>query len=124
MKPGQFNDKVVVIGHRGCGKNKTLSQGEIPEARPSIRENTICSFNMASKYGANFVEFDVQVTSHKCFRVSSAFRVCFENCVLVLPPYPILTCLLVAFVAFFRLLRMGTLSSSMTTTLFLGIWYY
>jgi glycerophosphodiester phosphodiesterase len=80
MKPGQFNDKVVVIGHRGCGKNKTLSQGEIPEARPSIRENTICSFNTASKYGADFVEFDVQVTSNLTpFSVSSAFRVLLKS---------------------------------------------
>lgn len=54
--------KLVVVGHRGCGKNKTLAIGEAPDPRPSIRENTIASFNVAANNGADFVEFDVQVT--------------------------------------------------------------
>ncbi|KAG0580716.1 hypothetical protein KC19_4G193800 [Ceratodon purpureus] len=53
---------LVVVGHRGCGKNRILPQGGIPEARSSIRENTITSFNLAARNGAQFVEFDVQVT--------------------------------------------------------------
>lgn len=53
---------LVVVGHRGCGKNKILPQGGIPDARSSIRENTITSFNLAARNGAQFVEFDVQVT--------------------------------------------------------------
>jgi glycerophosphodiester phosphodiesterase len=52
----------LVVGHRGCGKNKVLPEGMAPEARPSIRENTITSFNLAARNGAQFVEFDVQVT--------------------------------------------------------------
>jgi glycerophosphodiester phosphodiesterase len=53
---------LLVVGHRGCGKNKLLPIGAMPEARPSIRENTITSFNLAARNGAQFVEFDVQVT--------------------------------------------------------------
>jgi glycerophosphoryl diester phosphodiesterase len=52
---------LVVVGHRGCGKNKTAPQGGVSEARSSIRENTITSFNLAARNGAQFVEFDVQV---------------------------------------------------------------
>ncbi|KAG0631829.1 hypothetical protein M758_1G282300 [Ceratodon purpureus] len=53
---------LLVVGHRGCGKNKVLPSGVAPEARASIRENTITSFNLAARNGAQFVEFDVQVT--------------------------------------------------------------
>ncbi|XP_073394153.1 glycerophosphodiester phosphodiesterase GDPD1, chloroplastic isoform X1 [Physcomitrium patens] len=60
MIPGHHNSRMIVIGHRGNGKNRTLLQGEIPDERPSFRENTINSFNTASKFGASFVEFDVQ----------------------------------------------------------------
>ncbi|CAM6032434.1 unnamed protein product [Sphagnum compactum] len=63
-RAGVFNPKVLVIGHRGCGKNNaTSSQGEaVATRRPSIRENTIASFNEAARNGVDFVEFDVQVT--------------------------------------------------------------
>ncbi|XP_002988800.2 glycerophosphodiester phosphodiesterase GDPD1, chloroplastic [Selaginella moellendorffii] len=53
--------KLVVVGHRGCGKNK-ITALEAADSRPSIMENTITSFNMAAANGADFVEFDVQVT--------------------------------------------------------------
>lgn len=53
---------LLVVGHRGSGKNKVLPEGVAPEARHSIRENTITSFNLAARNGAQFVEFDVQVT--------------------------------------------------------------
>ncbi len=54
---------MLVIGHRGCGKNNAISsQGEaVATRRPSIRENTIASFNEAARNGVDFVEFDVQV---------------------------------------------------------------
>jgi len=41
-------------GHRGCGSNRSKS---------TISENTILSFLTAAQYGADYVEFDVQVTS-------------------------------------------------------------
>ncbi|XP_024373071.1 glycerophosphodiester phosphodiesterase GDPD2 isoform X2 [Physcomitrium patens] len=56
------NSMLVVVGHRGCGLNRTFPHGVIPESRPSVRENTITSFNLAARNGAQFVEFDVQVT--------------------------------------------------------------
>jgi len=62
--PDGASAMLVVGGHRGCGKNKTLpAGGMIPEtSMASIRENTITSFNLAARNGAQFVEFDVQVT--------------------------------------------------------------
>lgn len=54
--------RMVVIGHRGCGKNRISAPDEISASRPSIMENTITSFNTAAANGADFVEFDVQVT--------------------------------------------------------------
>lgn len=62
MAAASSSSMLVVIGHRGSGKNKVLPAGAAPEARPSIRENTITSFNLAARSGAQFVEFDVQVT--------------------------------------------------------------
>ncbi|KAJ7563835.1 hypothetical protein O6H91_03G127700 [Diphasiastrum complanatum] len=62
LKAENDRAKLVIVGHRGCGKNRTYSVGETPDFTPSIRENTITSFNLAAKYGADFVEFDVQVT--------------------------------------------------------------
>ncbi|CAM6022585.1 unnamed protein product [Sphagnum balticum] len=65
LRAGVHNPKLVVVGHRGCGKNKSLSQGEPIDSRPSIRENTIASFNQAARNGADYVEFDVQVTKDR-----------------------------------------------------------
>ncbi|KAH8959931.1 hypothetical protein BDL97_06G102600 [Sphagnum fallax] len=65
LRAGVHNPKLVVVGHRGCGKNKSLSQGEAIDSRPSIRENTIASFNQAARNGADYVEFDVQVTKDR-----------------------------------------------------------
>ncbi|KAL3688078.1 hypothetical protein R1sor_014387 [Riccia sorocarpa] len=59
---GRRSDPLVVIGHRGCGKNNPLSIGDTPGSRLSIRENTVKSFNLAASNGADYVEFDVQVT--------------------------------------------------------------
>lgn len=41
------------VGHRGCGSTRTTF----------ISENTILSFLTAADYGADYVEFDVQVTN-------------------------------------------------------------
>jgi hypothetical protein len=65
LRAGVHNPKLVVVGHRGCGKNKSLSKGEAIDSRPSIRENTIASFNQAARNGADYVEFDVQVNPQK-----------------------------------------------------------
>ncbi|CAH8258873.1 unnamed protein product [Arabidopsis lyrata] len=53
------NNKFVVIGHRGHGMNMSQS----PDLRFSaLKENSILSFNAASKSSLDFIEFDVQVT--------------------------------------------------------------
>lgn len=54
--------RLAVIGHRGVGKNISTVSALGGQLRPSIMENTIVSFNMAARHGADFVEFDVQVT--------------------------------------------------------------
>lgn len=52
------NNKFVVIGHRGHGMNMSQS----PDLRFSaLKENSILSFNAASKSSLDFIEFDVQV---------------------------------------------------------------
>ncbi|MCO5550445.1 hypothetical protein L7F22_003932 [Adiantum nelumboides] len=59
---GNLQSKLAIIGHRGCGKNITTATAAEGEMRPSIMENTLMSFNIAARHGADFVEFDVQVT--------------------------------------------------------------
>ncbi|CAM8988776.1 unnamed protein product [Rhodiola kirilowii] len=51
--------KFLVIGHRGNGMNKLQSSDPRMSA---IKENSILSFNAASKFPVDFFEFDVQVT--------------------------------------------------------------
>ncbi|CAM8995431.1 unnamed protein product [Rhodiola kirilowii] len=51
--------KFLVIGHRGNGMNKLQSSDPRMSA---IKENSILSFNAASKFPVDFIEFDVQVT--------------------------------------------------------------
>ncbi|RDW66060.1 GDPD-domain-containing protein [Coleophoma cylindrospora] len=46
----------MVIGHRGLGKNQTANKSL------QLGENTIQSFIAAANLGANYVEFDVQLT--------------------------------------------------------------
>lgn len=46
----------VVIGHRGLGKNNTSNRSL------QLGENTLQSFIAAANLGANYVEFDVQLT--------------------------------------------------------------
>lgn len=51
--------KFLVIGHRGNGMNILQSSDRRMKA---IKENSILSFNTASAYPLDYVEFDVQVT--------------------------------------------------------------
>uniref|UniRef100_A0AC35UHU5 Glycerophosphocholine phosphodiesterase GPCPD1 n=1 Tax=Rhabditophanes sp. KR3021 TaxID=114890 RepID=A0AC35UHU5_9BILA len=50
-------EKAVEVGHRGMGDSFTKEA--------TVRENTIRSFNQAGKNGADYVEFDVQLTKDK-----------------------------------------------------------
>ncbi|XP_004492997.1 glycerophosphodiester phosphodiesterase GDPD1, chloroplastic-like [Cicer arietinum] len=60
MNGGGFKmPKFVVIGHRGNGMNVLQSSDKRMRA---IKENSIMSFNAASTFPLDFVEFDVQVT--------------------------------------------------------------
>lgn len=47
----------VEVGHRGAGNSYTKMA--------AVRENTVDSLNIAAKNGADFVEFDVQLTKDK-----------------------------------------------------------
>ena len=54
--PGKFDPRgCAVVGHRGFGMNRCPGRG--------IRENTIASFIAAHSSGAQWCEFDVQVTA-------------------------------------------------------------
>ncbi|GLT57377.1 hypothetical protein SLA2020_303550 [Shorea laevis] len=55
--------KFLVIGHRGHGMNVLQSSDQRMRA---IKENSIASFNAASAFPIDFVEFDVQVTKDGC----------------------------------------------------------
>jgi glycerophosphodiester phosphodiesterase len=55
--------KFVVIGHRGNGMNVLQSTDRRMRA---IKENSITSFNAASSFPLDFIEFDVQVTKDDC----------------------------------------------------------
>ncbi len=53
-----------LIGHRGVGAEKYAQATPNLTRRTHIQENTVLSFVTASKSGADFIEFDVQV--HFC----------------------------------------------------------
>uniref|UniRef100_A0A5B7CF41 glycerophosphodiester phosphodiesterase n=1 Tax=Davidia involucrata TaxID=16924 RepID=A0A5B7CF41_DAVIN len=55
--------KFLVIGHRGNGMNMLQSSDRRMKA---VKENSILSFNSASKFAVDFIEFDVQVTKDDC----------------------------------------------------------
>lgn len=63
VKFGYNLPKFMVIGHRGSGMN--ILQSCDPRMK-SIQENSILSFNAASKFPIDFIEFDVQVTKDDC----------------------------------------------------------
>ncbi|KAF8924788.1 Glycerophosphocholine phosphodiesterase [Dissophora ornata] len=51
----RFHDTIQVIGHRGLGMNRRVSNLQ-------VGENTLLSFVTAANLGAEYVEFDVQMT--------------------------------------------------------------
>lgn len=51
-----------VIGHRGKGMNLLTS---VDTRFKNVKENSILSFNEASRFPISFVEFDVQVPKFK-----------------------------------------------------------
>ncbi|GAQ89335.1 hypothetical protein KFL_005120060 [Klebsormidium nitens] len=64
VETGQGRSRVTIVGHRGSGKNKSKRLAWVGgvEGLPDIRENTIRSFALAGNHGADFIEFDVQVS--------------------------------------------------------------
>ncbi|KAF3432342.1 hypothetical protein FNV43_RR27082 [Rhamnella rubrinervis] len=63
MKSGNRFGKFMVLGHRGSGMNMLQSSDG---RMKSVKENSILSFNSASKLPLDFIEFDVQVTKDDC----------------------------------------------------------
>ncbi|XP_049849786.1 uncharacterized protein LOC126320379 isoform X2 [Schistocerca gregaria] len=57
------------VGHRGCGSTKTTV----------ISENTIFSFLTAANYGADYIEFDVQITKDGVPVINHDFHLCAVN---------------------------------------------
>jgi glycerophosphodiester phosphodiesterase len=71
MSNGGFKvPKFVVIGHRGNGMNVLQSTDRRMRA---IKENSIMSFNAASSFPLDFIEFDVQVYHHHSSHFLSIF---------------------------------------------------
>ncbi|XP_038880107.1 glycerophosphodiester phosphodiesterase GDPD1, chloroplastic-like isoform X2 [Benincasa hispida] len=67
------SSKFLVIGHRGCGMNILHS----PDPRfKFIKENSIPSFDAATRLSVDFIEFDVQVTKDGC-------PVIFHDCLIL-----------------------------------------
>ena len=62
-----------LIGHRGVGAEKYAQATPTLTRRTHIQENTILSFVTASKSGADFIEFDVQVQLIHHFIVVTAY---------------------------------------------------
>lgn len=59
----QNSKKSKLIGHRGSGSNRRA--GTEKKASSIIRENTLLSFLTAINQGADYVEFDVQLTKDR-----------------------------------------------------------
>ncbi|KAJ4711464.1 Glycerophosphodiester phosphodiesterase [Melia azedarach] len=62
-KSGFKFQKFVAMGHRGSGMNMLQSSDQ---RMKTIKENTILSFNSATSFPIDFIEFDVQVTEDDC----------------------------------------------------------
>lgn len=60
-EPTFKSSKFLVIGHRGCGMN--ILHSSDPRFK-FMKENSIPSFNAATRFPVDFIEFDVQV--RKC----------------------------------------------------------
>jgi glycerophosphoryl diester phosphodiesterase len=72
----QWN-QMKLIGHRGVGAEKYAQATPNLTRRTHIQENTVLSFVTASKSGADFIEFDVQVHD-MANRVLFAFSCWFQ----------------------------------------------
>ncbi|KAI1710854.1 glycerophosphoryl diester phosphodiesterase family domain-containing protein [Ditylenchus destructor] len=59
--------RTLEVGHRGCGSSYTKLA--------AVRENTIHSLNQAARRGADFVEFDVQLSRDKSAVIFHDFHV-------------------------------------------------
>ena len=66
-KQGYKFGRFVVMGHRGSGMNMLQS---CDRRMKSIKENSILSFNSASKLPLDFIEFDVQVKDYSKLFIS------------------------------------------------------
>lgn len=64
--------KGLDIGHRGSGNSFKMESKDCSE----IRENTIASLKTAINYGADFVEFDVQLSKDSVPVIYHDFHVC------------------------------------------------
>ncbi|KAL3872266.1 hypothetical protein ACJMK2_040200 [Sinanodonta woodiana] len=58
------------VGHRGMGNSYSTKK------LASLRENTLCSLNTAGKHGADYVEFDVQLSKDQIPVIYHDFEVC------------------------------------------------
>ena len=54
-----------MIGHRGTGSHGSAEKRYGGYRRTHIKENTIFAFTQAKAFGADYVEFDVQLTKDK-----------------------------------------------------------
>eukprot|EP00053_Salpingoeca_punica_P014224 m.129233 g.129233 ORF g.129233 m.129233 type:complete len:1162 (-) comp16402_c3_seq2:259-3744(-) len=53
---------VTIVGHRGAGASRKARDAQSGLHRTHVQENTVLSFATAGSQGAQYVEFDVQVT--------------------------------------------------------------
>lgn len=60
------------VGHRGAGNSYTLS----PKHCATVRENTVASMKLAAEHGADYVEFDVQLSKDLVPVIYHDFFVC------------------------------------------------
>ncbi|KAI9099862.1 Glycerophosphoryl diester phosphodiesterase family-domain-containing protein [Phlyctochytrium arcticum] len=69
------SDKTKVVGHRGLGMNKAALDAKNGKGQLQLGENTLLSFITAGALGAEYVEFDVQLTKDHVPVLYHDFRV-------------------------------------------------
>lgn len=72
--------KTLLIGHRGSGSRVAAAKTPEKVYRTHVRENTVLSFVTASSLGAEYVEFDVQLTSDNVCVIYHNFTVDVQGC--------------------------------------------
>ncbi|ETO18432.1 hypothetical protein RFI_18833 [Reticulomyxa filosa] len=80
-----FPNEKILVGHRGTGSWRSIFRPG--QRRTHLKENTILAFNAASALGAQFVEFDVQLTRDK---LKNFFVVCYNNNIIIITKKKIL----------------------------------